>query len=270
MRDRASVGLPSHPVSNGKEQHNSAERNGQDNDDDEEDDDDDPNLLLKPSQYESLICGECVRKSALLSRWAGSPGVRMIVWKETKSESIETIASGSAPGQWMVLGEDVSYTREEDAEVEVERLLEGGADLEQRANPNGTSTSATFGSTALKRARSPTTTTTAPFSSMTDEAQPAPKRVRVDEHPLSTNESLVDSKATSTNSKSCIAPSPEASLAAQQAILSSGRGPFIPSESEENFVLKDGDSDADLFLSEGWRDRWCRCSNVSVSRTAGS
>lgn len=262
MHDRGSIPSGAPTDANGAEHSSATKPAERDNteDDEDDDDDDDPNLLLKPSQYESLICGSCVRSSALLSRWAGSPGVRMIIWKESTSPS-------STPGSWVVLGEDVEHTKGEDIDVDVEHELGGDSSNTSQptaANSGADTTASTVASTALKRARSPTATSL--FSPMADETSPAPKRARGNDHSsTTTNDIPIDSTGKGTSSAICHAPNPELAPAARDAILSSSRGPFIPSKTAEYSGLKDGDSDADLFLSEGWRERWCRCSDVSLT-----
>src|ERR1700733_14774419 len=113
LRARTTVG--SHPQNQ--------DAKDEDDDDDDEDEENDPNLFLKPSEYESLICGACVRKSPVLSRWAGTPGARMMVWRTSASASGSGMGEAhcSKPsGQWPLFGKDA--TQHEDALVDIEGL----------------------------------------------------------------------------------------------------------------------------------------------------
>ncbi|KAF9508525.1 hypothetical protein BS47DRAFT_1373660 [Hydnum rufescens UP504] len=81
------------------------------NEQDEESDEEDPALLVQPSSYESFICGSCVRKSAVLKKWAGTPGVQMIIWDEGQEK-------------WSVLGETMPKPPDADEEVVVDEPID--------------------------------------------------------------------------------------------------------------------------------------------------
>lgn len=117
---------------------------------------------------------------------------------------------------------------------------------------------------SLKRPLSPTPSAMASIRTSHSQDSPAPKRARVDGQdgasviPRNSSQSGTISRNTS-----CSAPDPAGDPGARCALASSSRGPFVPSEGGENVMLLDGDGDGDLFMSKGWRERWCRCPDVS-------
>ena len=57
-----------------------------------------PPALLTASDYESFVCGSCVSRNELLKRWAGSPGIMMVVrdsldqpWRRFEGEKTEEV-----------------------------------------------------------------------------------------------------------------------------------------------------------------------------------
>lgn len=268
----------------------------QDEDIGEEDEENDPNLILKPSEYESLVCGTCVRKSPLLSRWAGTPGARMLVWRTSASESHSAMGdahSSTRMGLWTILGKGIPCSEDVvDIESSENQSPQKQPSLTASFAPP-TQTSASLphepstiqGSVAhvtgtsgipeetvdrvqshavpLKRPLSPSALASARVSPA--RGSPAPKRARGDgrDGPSILPRNPSQPSHPISRSPSCAAPSPAGDPGAQYAIASSSRGPFVPSEDGENAGLRDGDSDGDLFLSEGWRERWCRCPDVS-------
>ncbi|KAG8974334.1 hypothetical protein FRC05_007640 [Tulasnella sp. 425] len=191
-------------------------------DEDYEDEDDaDETLLIPPSGYDTFICGACVLKMPAVRRWAGTPGCRMII----RSEARETAQPSKAVDfrGWEVLGEHI----------------EGSS----------ADTPAAEGSTR-KRSASP-----APGESS---SEPPAKKSRLDE---SASTSSVPSKTTP-----CKAPVPNG-IAQQvferlerrkrrQKEEASDAGLLIVDDAEGSFEVE---GEGDLFLSDGWRERWCRC-----------
>ncbi|KZT70600.1 hypothetical protein DAEQUDRAFT_725137 [Daedalea quercina L-15889] len=166
-----------------------------------------PPGLLTADDYDALICGACVRAIPTLRRYAGTPGVLMVV--------------RDAPElPWKVIGREESTDEGATVEVAAEAKSEdvGG-----------------------KRARSPE-----------DAGAPAAKRPRV--------------STESSASPPCLAP-PANSVA--QEILSSS-----PSHLENGGADSDAAvgstplGDGDVFLTEGWRERWCRCESCLPSLQA--
>ncbi|KAF8306059.1 hypothetical protein DL93DRAFT_2028668, partial [Clavulina sp. PMI_390] len=178
-------------------------------DGEEVDEEEDPNLLLKPSQYESLICGACVRKHELLHRWAGAPGVRMLIWKA--SAAPEASSPNLLPGKWEIGGSDANEPQSEEVDVDIT------SNEAESSLVHPTPELSTTDTVTLKRPRSPSPVT-------------------------------------------CTAPYADALFV--KAIASSSKGPYLASR---GITLGDGDSDADMFLSSGWRDRWCRCADCLPS-----
>ncbi|OCH93166.1 hypothetical protein OBBRIDRAFT_790489 [Obba rivulosa] len=156
-----------------------------------------PAPLIRASEYQSLICGACVRRIETVKRWAGTPGALMVV-KDRPEDS------------WRVIGaEDPSSTR-----VEVDALPE----------TNGDSVEA-----GVKRARS---------QSPTSSSQAKKPRLHL------------------SNSSACLAPPPNPIA---QEIMNYYKlcenTPRLASVQTEKSVLGLGD----VFLTEGFRERWCRC-----------
>ncbi|KAF5366569.1 hypothetical protein D9758_008982 [Tetrapyrgos nigripes] len=69
-----------------------------------------PPPLIGPSDYDSFVCTECVSKSPILRRWAGTPGCLMVIrdspsspWRvlcgdpEDKNETLEVVAGTKRP-----------------------------------------------------------------------------------------------------------------------------------------------------------------------------
>lgn len=102
--------------------------------DDDEEDPTVPRALIPAADYDAFICGECVVKSPMLLKWAGSDGCRMVVreaggewyvWagepkkEKPKSElpQIEDAQGTSDPGSAMI-GQKRSYAELGDVKVE--------------------------------------------------------------------------------------------------------------------------------------------------------
>ena len=190
---------------------------------------DDPDLLITPSSYESLVCRACVLASPFLSLHAGTPGARMTTW---------AIQSNS----WTVLGgavkEDVNPKPGEHVEV----IADDGTE------PRQGSSDRSYGSLSTKRHLSPD-----------DERNGSPvKRQKCETSPpsLECPPDLLNLET----STSCSRPSPN-SVAQALIHKRKTRESSLMGTSTEPI----GDSsECDLFLSAGFRQRWCRCSAVSA------
>ncbi|KAH9828517.1 uncharacterized protein C8Q71DRAFT_719259, partial [Rhodofomes roseus] len=152
--------------------------------------DDLPLALITADDYDSFVCGACVRGIPTLRQYAGTPGALMVV--------------RDAPGQpWKIIGREEST--DGTATVEVTE----GTETEE---PD----------VGEKRARS-----------ADEEEVPSAKRPRVSTEPSA--------------SPPCLAP-PENPVAQKTLDCSSS-----------------GDLGAgDVFLTEGWRERWCKCESVRL------
>lgn len=143
-----------------------------------------PPALVTAADYEGFVCGTCASKNELLKRWAGTPGIMMVVrdspeqpWRRLVGESEKIIdedmaAIDDAPG------------------IGTKRPLSRGSD-----------------------------------------SCPQPKRAR------------------GSTSEVCLAP-PANSIA---------QGMLASLSAEKSSSLGTGD----LFLMDGFRDRWCRCSSCN-------
>ncbi|TFY54048.1 hypothetical protein EVJ58_g9091 [Rhodofomes roseus] len=172
------------------EDHNAAstdeDHNAASTEDDASDASDDlPLALITADDYDSFVCGACVRGIPTLRQYAGTPGALMVV--------------RDAPGQpWKIIGREES--------------TDGSATVEVT---EGTETEES--DVGEKRARS-----------ADEEEVPSAKRPRVSTEPLA--------------SPPCLAP--PANPVAQKTLDSS---------SSEDLGA------GDVFLTEGWRERWCKC-----------
>jgi E3 ubiquitin-protein ligase UBR7 len=138
-----------------------------------------PPPLIAAEDYDAFVCRECVLSIPILRRWAGTPGVLMVI-------------RNSVNDPWEIHGLIDNEEAVDISAIEEQVTIETGR----------------------KRARSPPLQT-----------EPAAKRPRA-----------------------CLAPSPNP---AAQSLYST--------DSE----LGAGD----IFLTDGWRDRWCKCSDVRPSRS---
>jgi hypothetical protein len=123
----------------------------------------------------------------------------------------------------------------------------------------------TMDAVSLKRPLSPSPSAMTAVRSSPSRDSPTPKRARGDGNDgpsVIPRNSFQSGEAISQN-PSCSAPDSAGDPGAPLVLAGSSRGPFVPSEGGENVMLRDGDGDGDLFMSEGWRERWCRCPDVS-------
>ncbi|KAI0087227.1 hypothetical protein BDY19DRAFT_893604 [Irpex rosettiformis] len=171
-----------------------------------------PPPLVTASQYDSLVCVDCVRKIDTLRRYAGTPGVLMVV-RATDQEP------------WRVIGQPESEETHVDVQTEEEAKSGVGEKRGRSASQDG--------GPQTKRAR-------ASPSISTDREQP--------------NAPLEENVVVSTSR--CLAPS---SNDAVQGIFAA-----INSKDEKSSLEGAGD----VFLTEGFRERWCRCSNCLPSLEA--
>ncbi|CAL1710926.1 unnamed protein product [Somion occarium] len=163
-----------------------------------------PPPLITASMYESLVCGACVRDIAILKRWAGTPGILMVVRDGTNDK-------------WKVIGQD-----SESAET---------------LDVNGGHNELPPVVVGQKRGRS---------GSVGDD--PKTKRPR----------EVAESSSTLAEPRQgppCLAPCPSSYV---QRIFSSAQSPVAVHESSE---LGSGD----IFLTQGFRERWCQCTQCLTS-----
>ncbi|KZS90154.1 hypothetical protein SISNIDRAFT_475503 [Sistotremastrum niveocremeum HHB9708] len=176
--------------------------------DDVEDDDEsisDPTLppaRILSSEYDALICRSCVMSAPILSRWAGTPGVLMLVRQQRKAGE----TTDPEVPEWRVIGK----TGDEYEEL-VDVALESAGEKRKRESVDDDGT-----------------------------VEQEQKRVKLD-----------GSSASSSlpRPENCLAPRPNP--IAQQILAARSMKPLdLGAES-----LGEGD----IFLTEGFRDRWCRC-----------
>ena len=174
--------------------------------DDDEQDPDVPPALVPASKYDALICGECVRVSPMIRKWAGQEGFMMVI----RNRGAE---------RWRIL-----------------EGIEGQATAEVAASDVSTTNGVAAGQ---KR----------PRQENDDDSLIEPPTKKPHTEPSSTN-----------TATGCKIPTPNpvalTIFAELDRIASTGT------------ALPDGDTPAiestgDVFLTQGWRERWCKCSSVS-------
>ena len=164
-----------------------------------------------------------MRKNDTLRRYAGTPGVLMVV-------------RGSDQEPWRVIGQQPVESEDSHVEVEVEAPVEEGR------------TTATVG----KRGRSPLQED----GPQVKRARPSPSVSTEEEHPQHQNTSTDGPPPASTSR--CLAPPLNE---AAQGILSASQDGRNAKASVEL------EGAGDIFLTEGFRERWCKCSNVRDVRS---
>ena len=155
-----------------------------------------PPPLLPGTSYDALVCSDCVQKIPILRRYAGTPGVLMVV-RDTPTSP------------WKVVGKDVSESTKDSENVDVTEIRDSSVTAGQKRPRSGS-----------------------------EGADIQVKRPREDS----------DGLGSTKLSSPCIAPPPNP--VAHDIINSMG----APQPSQ----LGAGD----IFLTDGWRDRWCRCPEV--------
>lgn len=183
-----------------------------------------PPALLPGSAYDALICGPCARRIPPLRTCAGTSGAFVVVRD-----------APSAP--WRAVGEKDG---EADEEVDV---ISGGGSLGQNtlvAEADGNDIAA-----GVKRARSPD-------AALPETAAP-PKRARGDS--IAAPSSFTAAPVVPTATYACVMPAPNPLV---QALFARLDQDATASESDGGAPEGAGD----VFLTEGWRERWCRCPSV--------
>lgn len=152
-----------------------------------------PPPLISGFEYESFVCGSCVFESKLLKKWAGTPGITMVIRDGPK-------------GSWKAVDGEPGIVGEL---IDVDNSLGNStAGIKRPHSPSNIDVP------EAKRARG---------TSVTPVPRPSP----------------------------CLAPRPNPIA---EKIFANYK---VPNESS----LGTGD----IFLSEGFRDRWCRCASVGIS-----
>ncbi|RDB26718.1 Protein mlo2 [Hypsizygus marmoreus] len=155
-----------------------------------------PPPLISGSDYEAFVCGSCVLKNKTLRRWAGTPGITMVVRDNSKDT-------------WRRLGDDLSTTSEL---VDVDNSFSSSV-------------------AGIKRPLSPSNLDV-----------PEAKRARG------------SSPMPASPPRPCLAP--KSNPFAQKILENLGA-------STESAI-----GAGDIFLSEGFRERWCRCASCLPSLEA--
>ncbi|KAI0071617.1 hypothetical protein K474DRAFT_1668856 [Panus rudis PR-1116 ss-1] len=201
LRERPSSRAPSPPARNSGQQ--DADYTGAHDDASSETSSDAlPPPLITADMYEALVCAACVRRIDILQRWAGTPGVLMVV-------------RDGSNGAWQIMGNEDNDR--EDLQID---------------------TTATAVGAGKKRARS---------GSIQDELQS--KRFREDDATSSGGSSSQIQRSP------CVAPPPNPRA----------RGIYTEASSSDNQNRFPEDGTGDVFLTEGFRERWCRCETCERS-----
>jgi E3 ubiquitin-protein ligase UBR7 len=157
-----------------------------------------PPPLLSADEYDTFICSSCVSSIPTLQRYAGTPGMLMVIRDDDSSP-------------WKLLD---TRDGDEDQEIDV----------------------------GTKRTR--------PLSPA---EQPMPKRVR-------SCESSEEQTGSSSNQPSSL-PTQKPDGPSQTQCIAPPPNPFAISLLSND--TSHSKSAGDIFLTEGWREKWCRCSSVS-------
>lgn len=168
-----------------------------------------PPPLIAGSSYDALVCGACVTKIDTLRRYAGTPGVLMVV-RDTPADAWRVIGHSEDSNDPVDIG--ARPAEEETAVAGEKRLRVASPERDQQT----------------KRPRP---------------SSPPPVKLEND----SANGDVPLQSP-------CLAPEPNAKA---QSVLSAMQAGASDTES-----LGAGD----IFLTEGWRDRWCRCTSVCLLR----
>lgn len=140
---------------------------------------------------------------------------------------------------WVVVGQSVPELPTEPSKEEEDVEIVGLEGTDAAPLMSGNKSNNDTKTTSLKRLHSPPPPQATSLSSSNDEdgatKSPSRKRLRIDDPTL-------DLSASSSKS-ACTAPHPTAS-----DLLRENDGEIS--------------TEGDIFLSEGWRERWCRCSDV--------
>ena len=181
-----------------------------------------PPPLMSSSTYDTLICGACVLANETLRRWAGTKGVMMVVRSQHEKE-VTQVEEGGIDPRWKVLnGEDEKVGAEVDVTPEGKRLLVGGE--------------------------------------VCVEAERARKRLRVEGGSrviVSTGSPQVALRVASPEAEAhCLAPPP---ISLSQRVL---KRLYARTSKPDTETKMDELGEGDIFLTEGWRERWCRCPKV--------
>lgn len=181
-----------------------------------------PAPLLPSSTYESLICGTCVLGNETLRKWAGTAGIMMVATEEGGKPST-LVEEGGIDPRWKVLNGENDSTQV----VTSEKLDR------KRERDNGE------------------------LDVVGDEER-IPKKPRTENDSViigSSEESLV---SPTEGCAPCFAPPINATA---QHVLNRLLDPASQGSAtgETAFGLV---GEGDIFLTEGWREKWCRCPKV--------
>lgn len=212
-------------ASNGTSNANDAEGNEDDDLTSTSSDPDLPPPLIHATEYDSLICRDCVLRNATLRRWAGTRGAKMVVSSYATEGLVRQDGAGAA--KWSVIGDA--------SDADDDEMLDVGAETNGNHVSKADTVPSSSGSTGSKRRQEDDQTTST-----------SEKRPRL-LSPSPTSKPLAGSDYAS----QCLAPSQDPVATRVVSAISS---------TPPDHSLGAGD----IFLTEGWRDRWCRCSQVSV------
>ncbi|KAF8500120.1 hypothetical protein JB92DRAFT_899780 [Gautieria morchelliformis] len=180
-----------------------------------------PPPLLSSSTYDSLICGACVLGNDTLQRWAGTRGVMMIVRKESDEECTTLIEDGGVDPRWKVL------THEDDG-TEIVVVTEKEDQKRERDSDDHE------------------------VCGIEERATKKPRTEAVPSVIASSAMSLVPDVGSGTP---CVTP-PINFLAQKILIERLSQTSAGPAAKDTSISLL---GEGDIFLTEGWRERWCRC-----------
>lgn len=208
-----------------------------------------PPPLITASDYDALICSSCVRKIPILQRWAGTPGVMMVVRDHSSSP-------------WKVLNGDTSNSKASRTATDAES---------QDVSVVGTSTEVSITTTTEyklgdKRPLSPSSHDHDITTTDSKKPRTSPPPSTADPTPTpSTSRSRSQSQS---HSRRCLAPPVDPTAQRIYASLRSEAQAQAPNLTSTSSSVSTSDvatlpeCEGDIFLTDDWRTRWCRCDSV--------
>ncbi|EIM83733.1 uncharacterized protein STEHIDRAFT_170246 [Stereum hirsutum FP-91666 SS1] len=205
-----------------------------------------PPPLITASDYDALICSSCVRKIPILQRWAGTPGVMMVVrdhssspWKVLNGDTSNSKASRTATD---AESQDVSVV-DTSTEVSITTTTEYKLGDKRPLSPSSHDHDITTTDSKKPRTSPPPST-----------ADPTPTP--------STSQSRSRSQS---HSRRCLAPPVDPTAQRIYASLRSEAQAQAPNLTSTSSSVSTSDvatlpeCEGDIFLTDDWRTRWCRC-----------
>lgn len=208
-----------------------------------------PPALITGDTYDALICGQCVLKNPTVRKYVGTPGARIVV--------------PDPNGTWRVLGTGGEGDQEAVVDVGHGRILDAGQGRtaqtgeQSHISDAGQSHTLDAGEAHAANARQDT----AVVAGVTDRPEGT---VEVGTKRRASTDAVQPTKRArpeqGSASAGCLAP--PINLEAQQVLDDLEKLDIKNEDGQKPGPGRTRRAMGDVFLSEGWRDRWCRCETV--------